>query len=146
MHIITKYNFEARHKCKHDFPMKKRMVSQAKVVCRGNARRFGLRPSGRRNALGTILTRRICKWRSGCSPAMALVFRCNTHTAPNFRILFFLVFDGDIRRIASTSPPSVFLEGSGDGKSTIPIRNQEICKCCASEGRLEQRRPRTTEN
>ena len=66
--------------------MKKRLVSTAKVICRGNARRFGLRPSGRRNALGTILTKRVCKWASGCSPAMALVFRCNTHTAPNFRV------------------------------------------------------------
>ena len=66
--------------------MTKRLVSEAKVICRGNARRFGLRPSGRRNALGNILTKRVCKWRSGCSPAMALVFRCNTHTAPNFRV------------------------------------------------------------
>ena len=66
--------------------MKKRLVSEAKVICRGNARRFGLRPSGRRNALGSILTKRVCKWRSGCSPAMALVFRCNTHTHPNYRV------------------------------------------------------------
>ena len=66
--------------------MTKRLVSEAKVICRGNARRFGLRPSGRRNALGSILTKRVCKWRSGCSPAMALVFRCNTHTAPNYRV------------------------------------------------------------
>ena len=81
-----KCGIQAKNKCKHDFPMTKRMVSKAKVICRGNARRFGLRPSGRRNALGSILTKRLCKWRSGCSPAMALVFRCNTHTAPNFRV------------------------------------------------------------
>ena len=66
--------------------MKKQIMSGTKVVCRGNARRFGLRPSGRRNALGSILTKRLCKWRSGCSPTMALIFRCNTHTAPNFRV------------------------------------------------------------
>ena len=66
--------------------MTKRIVNDAKVICRGNARRFGLRPSGRRNALGSILTKRLCKWASGCWPAMALVLRCNTHTAPNFRV------------------------------------------------------------
>lgn len=66
--------------------MTKRIVSEAKVICKGNARRFGLKPSGRRNALGSILTKRLCKWASGCSPTMALVFRCNTHTAPNFRV------------------------------------------------------------
>ena len=53
---LIKYDIEAKNKCKHDFPMKKRLVSEAKVICRGNARRFGLRPSGRRNALGSILT------------------------------------------------------------------------------------------
>ena len=83
---LLKYDIQAKHKCKHDFPMKKRLVSKPKVICRGNARRFGLRPSGRRNALGSILTKRVCKWASGCSLAMALVFRCNTHTAPNFRV------------------------------------------------------------
>ena len=83
---LIKYGNEARHKCKHGFPMTKRLVSVPTVICKGNARRFGLRPSGRRNALGTILTQRNCKWASGCSPAMALVFRCNTHTAPNYRV------------------------------------------------------------
>ena len=83
--LTIKYGVEARHKCKHDFPMKK-VISESKVICRGSARRFGLRVSGRRNALGSILTKRVCKWASGCSPAMALVFRCNTHTLPNFRV------------------------------------------------------------
>ena len=25
-------------------------------------------------------------WFSGCAPAMSLIFRCNTHTAPNWRV------------------------------------------------------------
>ena len=57
-----------------------------KVICRGNARKYGLRPSGRRNALASILTRRRCMWFSGCAPSMGIIFRCNTHTAPNVRI------------------------------------------------------------
>ena len=66
--------------------MKARLTKKSVVICKGNARRFGLRPSGRRNALGSILTKRTCKWVSGCSPTMALLFRCNTHTAPNYRV------------------------------------------------------------
>ena len=66
--------------------MSKRYTLTRKVICRGNARRYGLRPSGRRNALGSALLKRRSEWFSACSPAMALIFRCNTHTAPNFRI------------------------------------------------------------
>ena len=39
-----------------------------------------------RNSLGKILTRRECEWQSGTSLALAVQFRCNTHTAPNFRV------------------------------------------------------------
>ena len=77
---------KARNKCKGDFPQTKRLTLVPKVICRGNAKTYGLRPSGRRNALGSILTRRRCEWFSGCSPAMAIIFRCNTHTAPNYRM------------------------------------------------------------
>ena len=71
----------------HGFRGWERMVKEIKVICTGNAGRFDLRPSGLRNALGSILTKRVCNWASGCSPARALVFRCNTHTPPNFRAL-----------------------------------------------------------
>ena len=77
---------KAKHKCKGQFPFKKKLTLMPKIICRGNARQYGLRPSGRRNALGTILTRRRCMWLSGCAPAKAIIFRCNTHTAPNFRV------------------------------------------------------------
>ena len=41
---------------------------------------------GRRNALGSILSRRRCPWLSGTAAAFAVVFRHNTHTAPNYRV------------------------------------------------------------
>ena len=77
---------KAKHKCKHDFPCKKKLTLIPKVICRGNARKYGLRPSGRRNALASILGKRRCMWFSGCAAGMAIIFRCNTHTAPNFRV------------------------------------------------------------
>ena len=45
-----------KNKCKHGFPMEKRVVTKAKVICPGNARRHGLRVAGRRNALGSVLS------------------------------------------------------------------------------------------
>ena len=77
---------QGKNKCKHDFPMTKRLTEVRKVICKGNARRYGLRPSGRRNALGSLLTKRRGAWLSGCAPSMAIAFRCNTHTAPNYRV------------------------------------------------------------
>ena len=68
------------------FSPEEKLTLVPKVICRGNARKYGLRCSGRRNALATILTRRRCMWFSGCARSMALIFRCNTHTAPNVRI------------------------------------------------------------
>ena len=77
---------KVKDKCKHKFPQTRKLTEHAKVICRGNARKYGLRPSGRRNALATILSRRRCPWLSGCSPGMAIFFWCNTHTAPNYRV------------------------------------------------------------
>ena len=48
--------------CKADFPKTNRLNLLPKVVCPGNCRRHGLRVSGRRNALGSILGRRRCEW------------------------------------------------------------------------------------
>ena len=45
-------------KCKHDFPMKRQLNSKMRVVCRGNASRFGVRAKGKRNKLGLPLNRR----------------------------------------------------------------------------------------
>ena len=57
-----------------------------RVICKGNAKKFGLRITGRRNSFGSILGRRSCVWQSGTAPGFAAVFRSNTHTQPNHRL------------------------------------------------------------
>jgi hypothetical protein len=61
-----------KDKCKHDFPKQKQMALKARVICRGNARTFGVRVKGKRNALGLTLNRRTCEWQSGTCPAFAV--------------------------------------------------------------------------
>ena len=53
---------DSKHECKAKFPQTKRLNLIAKVVCPGNARKHGLRVSGRRNALRSILGRRRCEY------------------------------------------------------------------------------------
>ena len=72
--------------CKGRFPHTKRLNLIPKVICPGNARKHDLRVSGRRNALGSILSKRRCGWTSGTAPAFAVIFRDNTHTGPNYRV------------------------------------------------------------
>ena len=72
--------------CKADFPKLKQCSDITKIVCPGVAKKHGLRVSGRRNALGSILGKRKCEWFSGTAPPMAALFRTNTHTAPNYRV------------------------------------------------------------
>ena len=67
-------------------PKKKRITLIPKVVCPGNARKYDLRVAGRRNALGSILSRRRCEWLSGAAASFAVIFRHNTHTGPNYRM------------------------------------------------------------
>ena len=57
-----------------------------RVICQGNYRRFGLRIRGKRNALGLTLNPRSCIWQSGTCQAFAVIFRSNSHTAPNYRL------------------------------------------------------------
>jgi hypothetical protein len=78
----------AKHsgKCKAQFPMTKRLNLQPKIICAGNCRRHDLRVAGRRNALGSILNKRQDEWLSGTAAAFAVIFRHNTHTAPNYRV------------------------------------------------------------
>ena len=66
--------------------MEKRLTEQMKVVCRGNAKRFGVRIKGKRNCLGMTLGRRTGMWQSGTSMALAVFCRSNSHTAPNYRL------------------------------------------------------------
>ena len=72
--------------CKHDFPKKLLINVKMRVICRGNARRFGLRVVGKRNMMWLPLNRRSCMWQSGTTPGFAAVFRTNAHTAPNYRV------------------------------------------------------------
>ena len=72
--------------CKADFPKTRFCTPKPLVVCRGIARKFGLRTSGRRNAFGSIIGKRTCKWQSGTTPSFAVLFRSNTHTMPNYRV------------------------------------------------------------
>ena len=71
-------------KCKHGFP--KRLLEKCTAVCNGNYRRLGVRVSGRRNALGSILGRRTTEYQSGTLRGFAATAGSNTHTAPNFRL------------------------------------------------------------
>ena len=50
------------------------------------ARRFRLRIRGRRNALGLWQGRRSDPWQSGTTPSLAVHFRSNSHTMPNYRL------------------------------------------------------------
>ena len=74
----------APNKCKHSFP--KVQNDRGRVICRGNARKFGLSTAGRRNALGTILDKREDPWLSGTMYAFTLMLFGNSHTAVNFRV------------------------------------------------------------
>ena len=79
----------AKHKkgvCKHNFPKELLLTAAMRVICKGNAKKFGLRISGRRNSFGSILGRRTCVWQSGTTPGFAAIFRSNTHTQPNHRL------------------------------------------------------------
>ena len=75
-----------KDKCKAGFPKEKQMTLKARLICPGNFRTFGLRIRGKRNALGLTLNRRTCQWQSGTCPSFAVIFRSNSHTAPNYRL------------------------------------------------------------
>ena len=75
---------DAPNKCKHGFP--KSICDVARVVCRGNARKFRQSTAGRRNALGCVLNPRDNQWLSGTMHAFTLMFMGNSHTGINFRV------------------------------------------------------------
>ena len=59
------------------------MNAKVRVVCAGNAKPVGLRVSGRRNALGSLLGVRKEWWLCGTVPGFAVCFRSNANTMPN---------------------------------------------------------------
>ena len=79
---------DKQHKgeCKHGFPKTKVLTDKALVVCPGVAQKCGLRTSGRRNALGSILPSRNSPWLNGTHPAFTVAFGFNTDTSPNDRL------------------------------------------------------------
>ena len=78
------FSKSCKTKCKHGFP--KKLVYRCTIICNGNYRRFGVRISGRRNALGAVLGRRSVEYVSGTMRGFAVAVGSNTHTAPNYRL------------------------------------------------------------
>ena len=50
--------------CKAGFPKNKLIVSSNQVLCRALAKKHGMRCSGRRNQLGSMLGERSCEWQN----------------------------------------------------------------------------------
>ena len=71
--------------CKHDFP-RKATPGETVLICQGLAKKFNLKVSGRRNAYGIFLGRRTGAWQCGTTPGLAVHFRSNSHTMPNYRV------------------------------------------------------------
>lgn len=85
----------ARHSCKRGFPRKvlkhrdgslKQDQYRPRIVCQAVAQELGLKTSGRRNALGTILGRRRSEWFAATSAVLAQVARSNTNVQCNYRV------------------------------------------------------------
>ena len=75
--------------CKHDFPKQTACDAQlprSVLICRGVARKFGVKVSGRRNQLGALLGCRSDPWQSGAAPSFAAAFGSNTHALPDWRL------------------------------------------------------------
>ena len=64
-------NSRSKKKCKHGFP--KRTNLRCVVVCAGNYKRLGVRISGRRNSLGSVVGRRSQEYQSGTIRSLALL-------------------------------------------------------------------------
>ena len=74
----------APHKCKHNFP--KVPNPTTRILCRGNARKYGYSTAGKRSALGMMLGPRQDPWLSGTTHAFTLFLFGNSHTGVNFRV------------------------------------------------------------
>ena len=72
--------------CKADFPKSNVLTDTTVVVCQGIARIFKLPVRGRRNAFGLWQGKRTDMWQSGTTPSLAVHFRSNSHTMPNYRV------------------------------------------------------------
>ena len=88
--VFLGYGFEqstiVRSASKHEFPMDQRLTDTPLVVCGGIAKDKGLKVSGQRSSLGTILGRRNNPWLNGTARAFVTVFGFNTDVSPNDRL------------------------------------------------------------
>jgi hypothetical protein len=71
--------------CKHEFPRKPALLKTS-LICKGLAKKHGLKVAGRRNAYGSFRGKRRGKWQSGCIVAFASHFRANSHSMPGYRV------------------------------------------------------------
>ena len=113
-------------------------------VCPGIAQRHGLRVSGRRNALGSILPRRNCKWINGTAPAFTVAFGFNTDISPNDRLPIIKetheascirsscvkdISQGEIARVESRAQLDTDGYFAGYMVKAQPVGNYELRKC-----------------
>ncbi len=62
------------------------VVENLRLIGLGVGAERGVKSSGRRNALGSILGRRRCSWFSSTSALLAIVARSNTNVQCNYRV------------------------------------------------------------
>ena len=81
-------SFRAQATCKHDFPLEAKVnTGPALLVCKGVARKRGLKLSGTRAMLGSILGKRNSAWIDGTAPGLCVGFSgCNTDVKLNDRV------------------------------------------------------------
>ena len=80
-----------KKECKHEAPWTNRVspewMTEPLVVCKGLAKKFGLRTRGVRNWLGQTLGLRNEEWLNGCMPGLCVAFAgSNSDVKPNDRL------------------------------------------------------------
>ena len=83
---VRKKRKSAHGCCKAGFPKSNLLTTKTVLICQGMARKFNLRVSGRRNAFGLWQGKRHEAWQSGTTKCLAVEFRSNSHTMPNYRL------------------------------------------------------------
>ena len=133
-----------KDECKHGFPKTKLLTEKSLVVCPGIAQRHGLRVSGRRNALGSILPRRNCVWINGTAQAFTVAFGFNTDISPNDRLPIIKetheascirsscvkdVSPGEVARVETRAQLDTDGYFAGYTVKTQPVGGYELGKC-----------------
>ena len=143
-----------KDECKHGFPKTKLLTEKPLIVCPGIAHRHGLRVSGRRNALGSILPRRNCIWINGTAPAFTVAFGFNTDISPNDRLPIIKetheascirsscvkdISQGEIARVESRAQLDTDGYFAGYMVKTQPVGSYELGKCLSGMDVLRDR-------